>query len=226
MGLFDLFSDKNEKKAAEAKKAGLDSGYSLATDLFGQGRDQLTQSRDKSLGYFGAADGSMATAGRGYDALADATGANGAAGFGRANQLFQMNPGYASGMSSGLDALDRRAASRGMLNSGNNMQDTMKFASDYNNKNYGDFVSRLMGAYQGAPNLQAGLASAKAGLETGYGSSMNNSLGGQGLLGYQTEVGKGNADAAYQLSKDATGANILSGIGSGLNLATKLFGMF
>lgn len=218
MGLFDLFSNDNEEQAARDRIAGYNAGYGQASGSINKGLGELKDYYGQALKYFQPLAGQ---ANAGYGAYADATGANGQEGLARANALFQAQPGYASGLSTGLDALDRRAASRGMLASGNNTQDTLKFASDYANQKYGDYVGRLSPFLSGA----AGLAGAQAGLTSGMG---DKSLGvGQylGDLGWKQQTGIGDANAAAELSKDQAGKNLLGLIGGGINLGSKLFGM-
>lgn len=210
MGLFDLFSDKNERKARDAQIGSINKGFDYATDFYGQGRDQLTSSYGDAKGYFAPL---MGGANSGFNAYGDATGANGADGMARARELFTQNPGYQEGLDRGLDSLDRRAASRGMLGSGNTQIDTLKYATDYADTKYGNFVNNL------APYLgtATGIAGQQAGLATNFGSEMNTSLGNQGSLGFQKEIGIGNAAAEFEKGKDKTGGNILgavTGIGS------------
>lgn len=213
MGLFDLFSNANEEKAAQLKTQGLTQGYDLASGLFGQGRDAVNSYYGQAAQPFQQLFGQ---AGQGAAAYGDASGANGAEGLGRATSLFQQTPGYAAGLSTGLDALDRRAASRGMLNSGNNTQDTLKFANDYASQKYGQYLQGLQ-PYLGQQTTAAG---GLAGVLTGQGGALNSSYGNQGLLGFQKETGIGNAQAAAELSKDNVGANVLGALGLGV----KLFG--
>src|SRR5690606_40585715 len=62
------------------------------------------------------------------DLYKDALGLSGAEGSAAARERFQTGPGYEFAMSQGLDALERRAAARGQLNSGGTSLDTLTFA--------------------------------------------------------------------------------------------------
>lgn len=202
MGIFDLFSSDNEKAAADMANAGLQKAYGTASDLYGQGRGALTTYMGKAATPF---ETLFNQSQGGSNAYADASGANGAEGLARAKILFQQTPGYSAGLESGLDALDRRAASRGMLGSGNLQQDTLKFANDYASQKYGGYLAGL------SPYLQQGTQSAAglAGVYGGLGSGLDRSFQGQGQLGYQTEAGIGKNNAAAELAKDQTGLNVL-----------------
>lgn len=197
--------------------AGLQKGYSIAGDLFGQGRDALRTNYGKAMvpfeTLFNQSQG-------GSNAYADASGANGAEGLARASALFRQTPGYSAGLETGLDALDRRAASRGMLGSGNTQQDTLKFANDYASQKYGNYLTGLAPYLSQGGNAAAGIANAYSGLGTG----LNSSYQGQGQLGYNTEAGIGKNNAAAELAKDQTGLNTLGALFSGANFLAKGFG--
>ena len=130
-------------------------------------------------------------------------GANGPEGLARARANFTATPGYQEGLNQTLDQNDRRAASRGMLNSGNTLADTSKLATDYANQKYGSYVSALQ-PYLGANQSAVG---GEAGLYSGLGTGLAGLYGqqGQAAQGAQTAIGNANADsalAAYNASKN------------------------
>jgi len=219
VGLFDLFSTDNENAAAGMKIAGLNKGYEQASGLFGQGRDAATTQYNQALTPFQQL---FTQGGQGAAAYGDAAGVNGPEGMARATANFQATPGFQSGLNMGLDSIDRRAASRGMLGSGNTNLDTVKFATDYGNQQFGNYVNRL------SPYLsqQQGAAQGLAGVNTGLGNLLNTSYGNQGQIGYQTQAGIGNANAAAELAKDQTGMNVLGAGFKAADLGMKAFGMF
>jgi len=175
----------------------------LASNANNQSRTDLTTN------FGNAADilsGLRASTQPGADAYADATGANGPEGLARARALFTASPGYAEGLTQTLDQNDRRAASRGMLGSGNTIADTTKLATDYANQKYNDYASRLspyLGANQGAATGQAGVA-------TGLGSSLNANDQAFGQLGFNAATGVGNAQANADLAAYAPGQNLIN----------------
>lgn len=91
--------------------------------------------------YSGLADRSLAN----LDFYKDALGLNGADGSAAALDRFQTGPGYEFQMNQGLDALDRRAAARGMLNSGNTNIDTLNYSQGLANQEWGGYLDRLQG---------------------------------------------------------------------------------
>ena len=74
---------------------------------------------------------------------ANALGLGGAAGNEAATNAFQAGPGYQFALDQGLQALNRNAASRGMLASGNNTQDILKYSQGLANQEYGNWQNRL-----------------------------------------------------------------------------------
>lgn len=217
MGLFDLFSSGNERAAANDRIAGLQRGYDQASGAINTGLGDLRTAYGQAQDYYtplaGAATG-------GFQAYSDATGANGQAGLDRARTQFTQTPGYQQGLSDTLDQLQRRQASLGMLGSGNTLDALAKTTTDYANRNYGDYVSRLSPFL----NTGAGIAGAQANLATGLGNQSLATGMALGNLGYNTQTGIGNANAAYELSKDQTGMNQLNGILGGLKLAGQFAG--
>lgn len=218
MSLFDVFSSDNEGAARDARIAGLNRGRDVAFGQIDTGLNQLRTDYGAARDYFTPLAG---TANAGYGAYADATGAGGAEGLARAGELFKQTPGYAEGLNSTLDQLDRRMASRGLLASGNTLDATAEAATNYANKAYGDYVSRLSPFLSGATNL----AGAQAGLTAGMGDKSFLAGTTKGNLGYQAETGIGNANAAFELSKDQTGLNQLQGIMGVGKLAGNFLGL-
>lgn len=116
MGLFDLFSDKPARDAAAARTAGYTAGYGQLADQFGQGRTAATENYGQGIDLYKNLAGAAQP---GANAYADATGANGADGLARAKSNFTATPGYTEGLNLSLNSNDARAASRGMIGSGN-----------------------------------------------------------------------------------------------------------
>jgi hypothetical protein len=191
MGLFDFFSAQPAKDAAAARVAAQNAGYSQLSDLYGQAGNALTTNTQQGIGLYQPL---IQSTGAGSSAYADATGANGPEGLARARALFTATPGYQEGLDQTLNQNDRRAASRGMLNSGNTIADTTKLATDYANQKYGSYVQGLQpylganqGAVGGAASMYGQLGTGLAGL---YGQQ------GQAAQATQTGIGNANADAA------------------------------
>jgi hypothetical protein len=134
--------------------------------------------------------------------------------------LFTATPGYQEGLNQTLNQNDRRAASRGMLNSGNTIADTTKLATDYANQKYGSYVQGLQpylganqGAVGGAANLYSGLGTGLAGL-----------YGQQGQAAQATQTGIGNAQADAAMADYNASGNIWKTLLGGASAAATYFG--
>ena len=171
------------------------SGAAEAKDYLGQAGDI----------YGGLADRSLAN----LDFYKDALGLNGADGSSAALERFQTGPGYEFQMNQGLDALDRRAAARGMLNSGNTNIDTLTYSQGLANQEWGGHLDRLQGfdAQQNANYL------------TG--------LGGQaGSLGSLADLAGQTTDRRLDLGSAVLGARMGANnqLAEGRNQGASMFG--
>ena len=214
--LSQLLTGGADSKYAAGRDA-INQGYGDLSKLYGQGRDALTGSYTDALKPWTNLSG-MAT--KGASAYADALGINGADGTQRAAQAFTSTPGYAQGLNSTMDQLDRRMASRGMLASGNALDATAQAATNYANRNYQDYVRNLN------PYLQQQTAGAvgESGVMTGLGNSLNANYMGQGT----SALNRGNMinqNYAGNAQADQIGANTgFNLFGNVLGLGTKLLG--
>lgn len=200
--------------AAQAKIQGLNAGYNQASGLYDQGRGALNTNYAAALAPFQTV---MNGANAGANAYGDATGANGPAGFDRATANFRADPGYQYSVDQGLKAVDRGAAARGMLRSGNVLTAEQTLGSNLADQQYGNYVSRLQ-PYLGQ---QLGAAGGTATVNMGLGNNLNTSFGNQGNLAYNTQAGIGNAQAAADIANQNATNGFLGGV---LNLGTKLLG--
>lgn len=215
MSLFDLFSADTGKQAAQtahdARTGGLKKGFNTVKDYYGQAGEHYQTALQpwQTIGERGAA---------GADLYADAAGVNGPEGYARALSSFQTGPGYQFAMDQGLEAIDRRAAGRGMLNSGNTNMDTMRFAQGLANQEWQNWINSLVPLMQGEQNAAQG--------QTGIHGNLANLDTRVGDYGWQKETGIGQSSA--QLASDQyaaeqqAGANQLNAIMSGANLAMML----
>jgi hypothetical protein len=208
MGLFDIFTNNDADKAAQDKISGLNAGYSQASDLFGQGRDALNSSYGQANSLYAPL---VASTTAGSNAYGDASGANGVGGLQNAMNTFKNSGQYGAygfSLDQGLQALDRTHAAAGNLSSGNADTDAMKYATGLAGQTYNSYLSGLS-PYLGA---NSSAVSGAAGAQTGQGTALNNSYQTQGGLGYQTQVGIGNANAAADMANQQANQNIWNGI--------------
>lgn len=220
MGLFDLFTTDAQNKAAADQKTGIASGYLGAQDLINGGKTDLTTNYAKALQPLQTTfnNATTGTGQAGYQAWADATGANGPEGLARAKANFTANPGYTEGLNLTLDQNDRRAAARGMLASGNTQADTTKLATDYASQKYGDYVGRLQ-PFSAVPGQAQAGANAIAGVNAGLGQALNSNTLTLADIFNKGALGVGNANANADLASLTAGQNQLGAL---LNIA-KLF---
>lgn len=135
--------------------------------------------------------------------------------------MFQTSPGYQFAMDQGLNAIDRRAASRGMLGSGNTNIDTLKFATGLGNQEWGNYLNRL----QGLSGQGFNAAGATGNLYQGLGTGLNNSYANQGQQAYNMQTGIGNANAGAEVAKanaeTAASGNLWGGLLGAATAAAK-----
>lgn len=227
MGLFtDLFSTQPAQDAANAKIAGLNNQATQYGVANTSANDALTAGQTGADALYGQASAPftslMESTGRGSAAYGDATGANGADGLARARALYQADPGYNGGLTTGIDQVNRTAAQRGDLGGGNTSADEIKFASDYDNRKYHDYVSSLapyLGANQSAISGNAGLKTGQAGLDLGVAGqrASNNWNANIGIGTDKANIGNANADAA--LAPYAASSNFWNALMGGAKLA-------
>ena len=171
-----------------------------------EGMGYIDNAYNESKGYLGDAQNiwkglSDASGGlSGLDMYANALGLNGASGNAAATSAFQTGPGYQFQLDSGLDALERRAASQGRLSSGQTGLDTINYASGLANQEYQNWLSNLMGYGTQQANLyttgltgQAGSLSDLANLATGTGDRKTNLLSEvtNGRMGVNNQIAAG-----------------------------------
>jgi len=218
-----IFSTGPAEQAAQDKIDMLKQGYSQLSDLYGQGRSTLTDYYTRALQPWQSLQGA---AGGGYQAYADATGANGPEGMARARAQFQSSPGFDFQLNTGVDALARARAAAGGA-TGNTLQDALKYGTGLAQQDWGNYVSRLQ------PFLQQGdvVAGGIAGIDTGLGSNLATSMQNQGTAANTMfgQVGDTLAQkdlAAYNASGNLVnlGLNALKAISGGSGLFTSLGG--
>jgi len=211
MGITDILSG-NAKKAANKQVEGLMKGQSSANNSLMTGLGQYETYAGKALGEYAPYEGALQ---QGASTYADALGLNGATGAANARSTFQTAPGYEFQQEQGLQALERSAASRGMLASGNTSADILGYSQGLADQSWSSWLDRLNGL--GTQGI--GVAGQQAGIQTGIGNANAKTYGDMAQIGWNAETGAGNA-RSQQAS--AEGAGILGGI----SLGTKLLGQF
>ncbi len=191
----------------------MQQGYDALSSTYGQGRDALTTGYGQASNLYGNLLNSNTA---GANAYGDASGANGAAGYGRATANFQSNPGYQFQMDQGQQALNRAHAAAGNLSSGNADADTLKFSQGLANQSYGGYLAGLQPYLSGQQQATAGAANAA----TGLGGNLNQSFQGQGNAANANYTGQGASNAAATMNNYNVGANQLGALMGVASLAS------
>lgn len=209
MGIFDALSGKPAQQATDLNLARLGA---LKTEGMGYYDAGLTN----SLGALNQASGVYQPLqdkyGAGTNLYLDSLGVNGAEGNQRAVNAFQTAPGYDFQVDQALDALDRRAASRGMLASGNNTIDTLNTVTGLANQQYGNWQQNLAGLMN--PELTA--ASGQAGVQGNISNLYSNDAANRVNLATGVATGQNNTQTQGANAQMQGSANALN---LGLNLA-------
>lgn len=212
-----LFGGGNEREAAEKNRAEL-SGY-LTKGLGYLDKGYATSKGELDTAYTSLADLAKKY-GAGSSLYLDALGVNGADKATAAQSSFTTSPGYEAGIDAGIDVLNRRRASGGMLDSGNADIDAITFGQNEQNKEYGGWLDRLGGFV--SPELAAttGGAGVKQSLADLGQTDATNRIGLQGNY-TSGVVGANNYEAA---GASAGSKNLLNGALSLATLGTSLMG--
>jgi hypothetical protein len=216
--LFSAFSSKPAQEAAAAKQAGIQQGQTQGNADLTAGQNSADASYNQAYTPFSTLYNKSAP---GFDAYADATGANGAEGLARAKTNFQADPGYSGGLTTGVDQLMRTANARGDLGGGNTSADILKFASDYDNQKYGQYVQGLapwLSESNSAAAGGAGVLTSKARTDANIGAQRAN-------LDYGADTGVGNAKADAALAPYSASSNFWNALMGGASLALKASGV-
>jgi hypothetical protein len=208
MGLFSLFSNDDAEQAARDRNAGLQKGYENLSDLYGQGRNALTQGYNQASSYYAPL---VASTTSGSNAYGDASGANGTEGLQRAMDTFKNSGQYGTygfALDQGLQALNRTHAASGNLASGNADADSMKYATGLAGQTYGSYLSGLQPYLSANNSAITGAANTSAGL----GTALNQSYQGQGNAANKNYTDQGASTAAADMNNYNVGSNILGAI--------------
>jgi hypothetical protein len=117
---------------------------------------------------------------------------------------FFQSPDYEFARGEGIKALEFSNASKGMLNSGNNMRDLVSFGQGLATQNFGNYFNRLLQLSQLGQNAAAGQAEqignqgqAKASGIIGSANAINQGLSGFGNSLMMSSVFGGQNPSAY-----------------------------
>lgn len=212
-----LFGGGAEREAADKNRA-------LYSDYLAKGNSALDSGMTNSLGALGKAGdiygGLQSKYGAGTGLYLDALGVNGADKAQAAQSSFTTSPGYQAGIDAGIDVLNRRRASGGMLDSGNADLDALTYGQNLQNQQYSGWLDRLGGLVSPEMTAASGAAGNQTNIANLYQNDATNRIGLQG--NYTSGVtGANNYEAA---GASAGAKNLLGGALSLATLGTSLAG--
>jgi hypothetical protein len=218
MGIGNVFSDANERRAAEAQQTGLTTGMNLGSTYLDEGLKKANVDYAGALDSFSPYATSGASANTAY---ADALGLNGQPGNDNARQMFSASPGYDYSVDQALQAVERRASSQGQLGSGQTGLDTVNAAYGLANNDYNGWLDRLGG--MSSQGLQA--AGGTAGVQGNMAAADLATNAGKGEYSWKGYTGIGDAQSDYEKGLDQSGMNTIGAISGGLSLGAKALGL-
>jgi hypothetical protein len=141
---------------------------------------------------------------------------------------FQESPGYQYQLDQGIGAIDRSAASQGMLQSGNTMKEVQQYGQNLANQEYGNYIDSLLGQLGYAQQADVNIANTISGNATNmanysYAGGMANAAKYSNLSnfafqtagqGFQAMLGNGGQSGGGQ-GGGSPFAALFSGAGSG-----------
>jgi hypothetical protein len=190
MSFFTNLFGGGYQDAATAQIQGLQSGQKAETPYYNQATGTTAQYGAAALAPYTNLFGTGTT---GLGAYGNAVGLGGP---GATVDWLQNQPGYQFALGQGLQAIDRGAASRGMLTSGNTLDAEQKYGTGLANQYYQNYVSNLAPYFDLATTGAGGIANTN--LATG--GNLAGLQANQGTLIYNTNAGIGNAQAAADIA--------------------------
>jgi hypothetical protein len=219
-----LRTGKNSANAYQQQNFGLyDNLRSSGNAILDRGRADSLATLDPARGYYDPLAGLGTKYGSATSLYLDSVGARGAEGSARAQNAFQAGPGYQFTLDQGLNAINRRRAASGMLNSGNADVDALNYGTGLANQTYGDWQNRLAGFVNPELSATSGASSGRAGIA----SSIANAIGADtaARLGLEQGITQGQAGVnTARAANDVALGNTLAGLYTGD--ATNRVGVF
>lgn len=197
----DIFTGKPAKDAAEKNaqfwQANQASGNAALSNALTQGTGALNQAGD----FYKALSGKY---GAGTNLYLDALGVNGPEAAAAAKSSFTTTPGYDFTRDEALKAVERSAAGRGILNSGNTLTALQDRASNLANQEYTNWLSALGGLISPEVTGVSGQAGAQTALAGLYADDAKNRIN----LGNTTTTGQTNANNQSANAQLGSSANL------------------
>lgn len=215
MGIFDgIFNNKPQQDAANAQIAGLNAGYTDASGALNTGVANANKDYAAALAPYAT---NLQTDQAGQGAYADATGANGQAGYERAVKNFHAGPGYDWALNQGSQNIMRNMSATGQLGSGATLVALDKYGQGLADQQWQNYLKGLL-PFVGQSTANAGGNAMVEGEKANTGTNAANTLAN---LVWSRDTGRGTAQANADLAQAQANGNIL---GFGMNLAKGIAG--
>lgn len=206
--LFDSFNNKNAQDAANAQISGITAGVNAATPAINTGTAAIKDYGAAGLQPFSDLYNGYALPG--MSAYLNATGVTGDPT--ATLSALRHSPGYQFALDQGTENVKRQAASTGQLASGNTDKAIADYTTGLADQTYQNYVKNLLPFMSLGPTTATGIAQGNQWTGTGVNNNQNNLA----TLGYQSNVGMGNAQANADLAQQQADNNMW---GLGLNIA-------
>lgn len=152
------------------------------------GINEINQGKDQALGFY---QPYVEQGQKGFTALSDLYGLNGADAQKTAGSMYQTSPGYQFQMDQGMNAINNNAALNGMRRSGATMKALNSYGQGVASQDYNKWLSGLQGlgtagltAAAGSGNTALYAGNAKANLWKGVGdATANQGIAQMNMLG-------------------------------------------
>ncbi len=205
-----LFGGGAEREAADKNRQAIATYQTQGLGALDSGLNNSLGALGKAGDIYGNLQGKY---GAGTSLYLDALGVNGADKASAAQSSFTTNPGNDAAIKAGLDTLNRRRASAGMLDSGNADLDALTYGQNLQNQQYNGWLDRLGGLVSPEVAAAGGAAGNQTNIANLYQGDATNRVG---LYG---NVASGNIGANnMQAAGEAAGAK--NALGGALSLAT------
>jgi len=136
---------------------------------------------------------------------------------------FQESPGYQYQLDQGIEAIDRSAASQGMLQSGNTMKEVQQYGSNLANQEYANYIDSLLGQLGYAQQADTNISNNYTGTATNmanysYAGGMANAAKYSNLSNFAFQAGGqflGFGAKSAEETKQKTGKSPFASLFSG-----------
>lgn len=207
--LWDAFTGKSQRNDI---LAGQTQANKAITDALGQATGTSKEYLDRALGYLSPG---LETGGGALKLLGNVLGVNGAGPQQEYFDTIKTDPGFQAAQDYGIRALDRSAASRGLLRSGGQNEALY----DFGQKNFSDFFNNRVNSLFNLAGIGTGAANSSAGLVSDTGKSLSDMQFGTGQLFANNAINTQNAVAQSR----STPINNILGFG---NMFANIAGAF